>query len=146
MDLDCDSVFLVFGVQVSFFNLCDQQTVINAVEASTLPGDLPAGYSFVMGLDLDVLSDGQSLETLPPGTGVELDFPVGATGEYAVLFWDEAQGQWIEVSSPLDAGELAGALSSENGDGLYQLSEDVADLFFEVLTTNKTGIFVLVQK
>lgn len=146
MDLDCDSVFLVFGVRVSFMNLCDQQTVINAVEGSTLPGDLPAGYSFVMGLDLDILSDGQSLETLPAGTGVELDFPVGATGEYAVLFWDEDQGKWVEVSSALDAAQLTGALNSEDGDGLYQLSEDVPDLFLEVLTTNKTGIFVLVQK
>ena len=146
MDLDCDSVFLIFGVRVSFMNLCDQQTVINAVEASTLPGDLPAGYSFVMGLDLDVLSDGQSLETLPPGTGVELDFPVVATGEYAVLFWDEDQGKWVEVSAALDVDQLAGALSGESGDGLYQLSDDVDDLFFEVLTTNQTGIFVLVQK
>lgn len=146
VDLECNSVFSVFGVRISFLNLCDHQTVINSLGTSDLPGNLPAGYSFVLGLDVEVLSDGQPVETLPAGAGVELDFPVSATGEYAVLFWNEDRGEWVEISSLLDTGELSGALNSENGDGLYQLGENAADPFLKVLTTNQPGIFVLVQK
>ena len=97
-----------------------------------------------MGLDLAILDNGQELQTLPAGTGVQLDFPVAA-GEYAVLFWDEAAGAWVEVSSPLDAGDVAEALGSDEGDGLYQLNPSIAN-FLQILTTDKTGIFVLVQK
>ena len=146
MNLDCNSVFLVFGVRVAFLNLCDLQTTINGVEAGDLPGDLPEGTTLVLGLDVDVLNDGQSIETLPAGTGIQMDFPISAGAEYAVLFWNETQSEWVEVTSQLNPNDLAGALSNESGDGLYLLNEDVADSFLEVLTTNQPGIFVLVTK
>jgi hypothetical protein len=135
---------MAFGIRLSFIELCDHQTTVNQVEEAELPGDLPEGMSFVTGLDVSVLNDGQALETLPAGAGIQLDFPVGA-GEYAVLFWDEAAGEWVEVSSQLDAGEISQALASDEGDGLYQLNPGIAN-FLQVLTTDQTGIFILVQK
>jgi hypothetical protein len=145
MDLDCDSVFLVMGVRVSFINLCDHQTMVNGVDEAGLPGELPEGSSLVLGLDVDVLSDGQSIETLPAGSGIQLDFPVGASGEYAVLLWDEAQSQWVEVSSELAAEQAAQALVDESGDGLYKLTPS-ANLLLQILSTNQPGLFVLVQR
>ena len=144
VDLDCDSVFLAFGVRLSFMELCDHQATVNQVGESDLPGHLPEGFSFRLGLDLRILSGGQALESLPAGAGVQLDFPVPA-GEYAVLFWDEAAGEWVEVSTPLEADDMAEALGSDAGDGLYRLSPGLAG-FLQVLTTDKTGIFVLVQR
>ena len=144
VDLDCDSVFLVFGVRLSFMELCDHQAIATEVREDDLPAELPEGFSFMLGLDLSILSGGQALETLPAGAGVQLDFPVPA-GEYAVLFWDEAAGEWVEVSAPLEAGNVAEALGSDEGDGLYHLRPGRAG-FLQVLTTDKTGIFILVQK
>lgn len=139
------SVFSVFGIRIAFLNLCDQQTTVHGVGPSDLPGELPAGASFVIGLDVHVLNNGEVIETLPSDTGIQMDFPVGATDGYAVLFGSKAAGEWIELSAPLNADGVSEALGNGAGDGLYQLSDDDADLFFEVLTT-KMGTFVLIQK
>lgn len=144
VDIDCDSLYLAFGVRLSFIELCDYQAVATEAREDDLPASLPEDFTFVMGLDLSILSDGQVLEGLPAGTGVQLDFPVAA-GEYAVLFWDEAAGEWVEVSSTLPAGDLSEALDSDDGDGLYRLSPGIAN-FLQILTTDKTGTFILVQK
>ena len=141
VDIDCDSVYLAFGVRLSFIELCDYQAMATEVSEDGLPASLPEDSSFVLGLDLSILDEGQALKTLPVGAGVQLDFPVAA-GEYTVLFWDEAAGEWVEVSSPLATGELAEALE---GDGLFKLTPSLAD-FLQILTTDKTGIFILVQK
>jgi hypothetical protein len=135
---------MAFGIRLTFMGLCDYQTLVNEVAAGDLPGELPAGSSFVTGLDLAILNNGQELQTLPAGAGVQLDFPVPA-GEYAVLYWDEAAGAWVEVSSPLDPDDVAGSLGSDEGDGLYRLDSSMVN-FLQILTTNKTGIFILVQK
>ena len=142
--LDCDSVFIAFGIKLTFMGLCDYQTIVNEVAEGDLPGDLPAGSSYVTGLDLAVLNNGQELQTLPAGAGVQLDFPIPA-GEYAVLYWDEATGAWVEVSWPLDPADVADALGIDEGDGLYRLNPSLVS-FLQILTTNKTGIFILVQK
>jgi hypothetical protein len=147
IDLDCDSVLWAFGIRLSFFNLCEHQTMLGMVEASNLPGDLPSGYSFVMGLEVDVLSQGQLIDELPDGTGIELDFPSygESLDEFAVLFWSESEGKWIEVTAKIDADQLTQSLT-ESGD-LYQVLDDsLSDVFYQVLTTQDTGIFVLVKK
>lgn len=144
VDLSCNSVFWAGGVKLSFINLCDHQTSVEGVSADNLPGELPAGASLVAGLDVTVLSNGQAIETLPAGAGIQMDFPTGAGAEYAVLYWDESSGEWIQVSQELNSGEASQALNGS--EGLFQLVDDVADLFLQILTTDKTGIFVLVQK
>ena len=146
VDLNCNSVFWAGGIKLSFMNLCDHQTQIEGVGSDELPGDLPAGFSYVAGLDVSVLADGEPLEALPDGAGIQMDFPIGADGEYAVLYWDADNGQWIEVAQELNSDEVSDALNGSDGEGLYQLVDNVADLFLQILTTDKTGIFVMVQK
>jgi hypothetical protein len=149
IDLDCDSVLWAFGIKLSFFNLCDYQTTLHSVEPGDLPGQLPAGYSFVMGLDVDILNAGQFIEELPDASGIELDFPTyGKSADgFAVLFWSEADGKWIEISEQIGAGEITQTINASPDDELYQvLTESLTNLFHQILTTQKTGVFVLVKK
>ena len=149
IDLDCDSVLWAFGIKVSFFNLCDYQTTLNSIGASDLPAELPEGFSFVMGLDVDILSEGQFLNELPDGSGIEMDFPIyeQSADEFAVLFWSEADGKWIEVSEQINADEISQTLNTSAEDELYHiLSDSLSDLFHQMLTAQKTGVFVLVKK
>jgi hypothetical protein len=147
IDLDCNTVLWAFGIKVSFYNLCDYQTTLHGVGASDLPADLPEGFSYVMGLDVDILSQGQQIEELPDGTGVELDFPLyeQAPDQFTVLFWSEEDGKWIEVSEQINVDEISQTLTAD-GD-LYQvLDEELADLFYQALATHKPGLFVLVNR
>jgi hypothetical protein len=149
IDLDCDSVLWAFGIKVSFFNLCDYQTTLNSVGAGDLPADLPEGFSFVMGLDVDILSEGQFIEELPEASGIEMDFPIyeQSADQFAVLFWSEADGKWIEVSQQINANEISQTLNANAEDELYHvLSESLSDLFHQILTAQKTGVFLLVKK
>jgi hypothetical protein len=155
IDLDCNSVFWAFGIKLSFFNLCDQQTTIHSVEASDLPDKLPAGFSFVMGLNVNILTDGQIIHDLPDGSGIELDFPIynQPQDEFTVLYWSDedgdGKGEWIELSKQISPDEISQMLDAKGGDELYQLfdgDQSLMDLFYQTLTTQKTGTFVLVRK
>ena len=150
-----DLVFWAFGIRLSFFNLCDQQTTIHSVEASDLPDKLPAGFSFVMGLNVDILTEGQIIKELPNGSGIEMDFPIynQSQDEFTVLYWSDedgnGHGEWIEVSKQISSDEISQMLNANSGNELYQLldgSQSLMDLFYQTLTTEKTGVFVLVKK
>ena len=121
------------------------------MDASELPAKLPAGFSYVMGLDVDVLSNGQLLKNLPDGTGIELDFPIsGQQSQFAVLYWNDpdgdGKGEWIEVSKELGKDKIFQALNTKSTDELYKLITSATDTFFPSLTTDRTGIFILVKK
>jgi hypothetical protein len=122
--LGCDSAFWAFGVRLSFTNLCGYQATLDNLNPPDLPGVLPDGYSFVMGLDLRILRGNQAVEQLPEGTEVQLAFPLlgNSPDRFAVLSWDGSA--WKEV---------APQGSSDPG-------------FYQVTTTEQTGIFVLVKK
>lgn len=124
IDLDCNSVFWAFGIKLSFTGLCDYQTTLDDIGRDELPGALPDGHSFVMGLDLRILKDNEAIEELPDGTSVLLDFPrLGdSSGQFAVLHWNG--NEWVEVSQ-----QAGGDLN-----------------FYQISTTDQTGIFVLVKK
>jgi len=58
-------------------------------------------------------------------------------------------GEWIEVSQQLSPDAISKILSSSAGDQLYRLVDGTAsltDLFYPILTTDKTGVFILVNK
>ena len=145
INLDCNSSFSAFGIKLSFLNLCDQQTTLKSVGASELPGKLPDGYTFVKGLNVDVLSANQVIADLPSGTGVEIDFPItgGSKDQFAVLHWNGSA--WVEISQQVRSDNISQTLGNNTGNELYQVQNTIAD-FYQVLTTNKTGIFVLVKK
>ncbi len=143
IDLDCNSSFSMFGIKLTFLNLCDQQTLIKNVTAGSLPGKLPQGFSFVMGLDIKVLSNGQTLQNLPNGSGIQMDFPISSGNQFAVLYWNGSS--WVEGSQQLSEDQVSQVVASSADDNLYQI-KSTSDAFYKVLTTDKTGTFVLVKK
>jgi len=153
-DLDCLTVIDFFGIKVTFHNLCDYQATIIQMEADTLPSELPATYSFVQGLNVTVLFDGQVVKRLPVGTGVQLDFPIPANAQdqFAVLLWDDedgdGKGEWLEVTQLIKDKDLSKTLlAPDSKDELYQIvPTETLKAFYRVLTTDKTATFVLVKK
>jgi hypothetical protein len=144
INLSCDSSFWAFGIKLSFFNLCEQQALFNNLDADHLPGQLPNGATFVMGLDLSVYSENQLVKDLADGTGVQMDFPIlgNVKDQFAVLHWSGSE--WVEVSQEINASEVSEMLNGNNH-GLYQI-QSPTDEFYQIFTTEETGIFVLVQK
>ena len=144
--LDCNSVLWAFGIKLTFFNLCGDQTTVHSVDASSLPAPLPAGSTFVRGLKLDILTNGQIIQDLPDGTGIDMDFPLSnqLPDHSAVLYWNGSQ--WVEISQHLNKDQISQTLGISAPDELYQLIQNITQVFYETLTTDKTGIFVLVQK
>ena len=143
IDLDCNMAVNAFGVIVKFYNLCNQQTIISEVNANSLPGALPSGYTFVKGLDVQVLLNGEAMESLPVASGVELDFPLGDSSEYTVLYWHN--DQWVEITQPMNVTELLNILSTDAAVEFYEMSSSNKSSL-NVLTTEMTGTFILVKK
>jgi len=145
IDLDCGSAFWAFGIKLSFLGLCDHQTTLNDISPDNLPGALPDGYAFEMGLGVSILSENQAIEELPNGTGIQMDFPIlsGSKDQFVVLYWDGSQ--WIEVSEQISAEEISQFVDGNSGNELFEVDTEL-DTFYQVLTTNKTGIFVLAKK
>lgn len=151
ISLDCLTTINAFGVTVTFFHLCDYEATLNNITATNLPGQLPNGTSFVMGLDILVLSHGQDIQSLPNRTGIQMDFPAGLKDQFAALYWNDedgnGDGEWIEISQQIKSDEVAQVMSANPADELYHISATAADGdLYKILTTEKTGIFVLVKK
>lgn len=143
IDLECDTTVSAFGVIVKFHNLCDYQAVINRIAANGLPGALPNGTTFIEGLDVQVLANGQALQTLPNTSGVEMNFPLADNSIYAVLHWNN--GQWVEITQSMNIADLLKVLSTDAAVELYKMSTSSASSH-NVLTTEFTGTFILVKK
>jgi hypothetical protein len=125
IDLDCDSVFWAFGVKLSFVELCDFQTIVKSISINKLPGKLPDGFAFVMGLDVSLFKGNETIQDVPSGASVQLDFPAagGAEDQFALLFWNGSE--WIKLSPQDDNDQNSQMLS---------------------IVTDEVGAFVLVKK
>ncbi len=143
VDLECFTVANAFGVLVTFYNLCDQQAVMDEIGESTLPSALPSGYTFVKGLNVDILGNGQLLNALPGNAGIQMDFPLPSGSEFVVLYWNN--GEWVEISQLGNNADLDALLAADADNELYKLSSSNANVS-KALTTELFGTFVLVQK
>ena len=152
IELDCNSIFWAFGIKLTFYNLCDYQTSIHSVGAKELPAPLPSGFTYVMGLDVDILNHGQSVANLPNGTGIELDYPLNkeSRDKLAILYWNDpdgdGKGEWVTFTKQMVKEKILQALGATSDDELYKLITTATDRFYPSLTTDKTGIFILVKK
>jgi hypothetical protein len=151
--LDCLTTINLFDITVTFFNLCDYQAGLNSLNAGNLPGQLPDGASFVMGLDVLVFNQDRVIQSLPDGTGIQMDFslPDGSQDQFATLYWNDedgdGNGEWIEISQQINGDKLSQIMSADPADELYHISATAADAnLYKILTTEKTGTFVLVKK
>jgi hypothetical protein len=122
---------------------------------TSLPGNLPDGYSFVSGLAVDVVQNGQLVKDLPVGSGVRMDFPIpnASKSQFAILYWSDddgdGTGEWLEISQQITEDKLSGTLLTNSEDELYKVIRDpkqATSTFYSILTTDKTGLFVLVTK
>ena len=152
IELDCNSIFWAFGIKLTFYNLCDYQTTIHSVGARELPAPLPSGFTYVKGLDVDILSRGQLVKNLPNGTGIEMDYPLNqqSRDKLALLYWNDpdgdGQGEWVTFTRQMVKDKIQQALSATSADEFYKLITTATDTFYPSLTTDKTGIFILVSK
>lgn len=144
-DLDCATKANFFGITLKFYNLCDYQAIINVVETNSLPGALPNGYTLIKGLDVSILNGGKLIKPLPQNTGIQMGFPLpaGDASQYIVLHWNN--GQWEEIAQPLSDAAIDNALATDALVELYSLTSS-NNSSAQVLTTDLTGIFVLVKK
>ena len=117
-----------------------------------MPAKLPTGFSYVMGLDVDILTNGQIVKNLPNGTGIEMDYPLNTQSpdHLALLYWNDpdgdGKGEWVQVSKQIVKDKIFQTLSIKSTNELYKLITSAADTFYPNLTTDKTGIFILVKK
>ena len=105
-----------------------------------------------MGLKVEILSNGQIVKNLPNGTGIEMDYPLNKQSQdhLALLYWNDldgdGKGEWAQVSKQLGKDKIFQTLSLKSTDEFYKLITSAADTFSPNLTTDKTGIFILVKK
>ena len=120
--------------------------------ARELPAALPTGFSYVMGLKVDVFSSGQLVKDLPNGSGIEIDYPLNkeSRDKLSLLYWNDpdgdGKGEWVEFKQQLAKDKIYQALGMKSTDEFYKLIASASDLFDPTLTTDKTGIFILVKK
>jgi hypothetical protein len=82
-----------------------------------------------------------------------MDFPIPANSQeqYMVFLWDgkanSGKGEWLDVTQLLKDKDLTQALFTKADDELYQfIPTETLEAFYRVLTTDKTGTFVLLKK
>jgi hypothetical protein len=147
-DLDCFTVLNVFGVNLTFHNLCDHQAVVTEVTSDKLPGQLPSG-AFVKALTVDILAEGALIKEFPQGSGLQLDFtiPANSQSQYAVFLWDAENREWLDVTQIMKDEDLSKMLTTDTEDELYQIvPTETTKTLYRILSTEKTGTFVIVKK
>ena len=143
IDLDCNTRVVIDGIKVLFHNLCEEQASIRSLDTKSLPGALPAGMTFVTGVDIVVLDGNKQVNPLPANAGIEMHFSASGKDNFAVLFWNG--GEWIEITQSLPESGVTDALETDAVNELYRIVSTGKGLF-KSLTTEDTGTFILVKK
>jgi len=96
------AVNLPNGDLVNIFCPVSGRAVINRVDNSTLPADLPAGYTYASAFALDILQQGAPIPVITEGGYIQASF-VGQSlqpgNTYSILYWDDwkfENGNWVE--------------------------------------------------
>ena len=105
-DTECVTLQLPDGSWAEFCGMCDYWASLSEETEETLPYDMPAGKSMLMGMTVVLMDPDQVLlTTLPAGATLEVGFPKGGEDGAGLLvdFYDTAAENWLEL--PAVAGE-----------------------------------------
>ena len=110
------------GVRVTFINLCGDQAVMDNLEETDLPGELPEGLSFINGFSVLIQKENTFLQAFPANAQLLINLVIPASmrdADLAVIVWDGSK--WVEIPG------------------------QVVNDYIELVST-QGGIFILVSK
>ena len=148
------AVNLPNGDLVNIFCPVSGRANINRVDNTTLPAELPTGYTYASAFILDITQNSQPIQVITEGGYIRASFvtqPLQPGNTYSVLYWDEENATWIPLKDFLVEGN--GAPRS------FELFPDVPEDSRKIVSgvrinpdsdrvevsTNFPGIFVLAQ-
>jgi sulfur carrier protein ThiS len=157
-DLSCGSqtlypVDLPNGDKVTIVCPVQGRAVISRLDNTTIPNDLPAGYTYASAFSVAVLQADEPIPLITEGGHVEVSFKVPSQGanSYSILFWDN--GAWVPLSDFL--------LSPDNKPQTFDLNPGISTDLRKILSgvqlitkdgvqrvevsTNFPGVFALAQ-
>lgn len=168
--LDCDlhqkifKIYLPNGDKVDIYCEVSGKARITRVDNTTLPQELPAGYTFASAFQVDILQPVTPLKREPTGDYVRKPIPVITEGghitasfvatplqpgkTFSILYWDESTSQWIPLQDFLSGRSFS--LFPDNPDEKRKILSGVIrrdnnDPARMDVSTNFPGIFVLAQ-
>ena len=156
-DLSCDSQTLYprdlpNGDKVTIVCPVSGRAFISRLDNTTIPTDLPAGYTYASAFSVNIMQAGKSIPVITEGGHIEVSFQVPSQQDntYSILFWDN--DRWIPLND---------FIGPENSPQTFQLNPGItADLRMiesgvklvtrngvprVEVSTNFPGIFVLAQ-
>ena len=131
---------------------------ITRVDNTTLPANLPAGYTYASGFEFKIERDGEEVMVISEGGYVTASFIASSDqlqpgNSYSILYWDRESSSWIPLKDYL--------LNEYKRTQVFDLFPGVEDDIRKILigvryfteageergevTTNFPGIFVLAQ-
>ncbi|MCC6147320.1 MAG: thrombospondin type 3 repeat-containing protein, partial [Anaerolineaceae bacterium] len=106
MKIDCANPTTIMQLdnsnRVLFNGLCGYDGVLETEPESGIAGlkPLPAGMTFVSGMNISILQNNSPVKPLPDKSSVTVSFfnPQAAPDKkFSILFWDAAAGDWVKL-------------------------------------------------
>jgi hypothetical protein len=142
------------GDQVQIVCPVSGKAHISRMDSTTLPADLPAGYTYSAAFSLDIFQKGEQISYISEGGHIRASFhiPSPQAGDaYSVLYWDNDNDKWIPLKDfMLDENGKARKFNLHTDDPRVILSglnfDFTGDSPRAEISTNFPGIFVLAQR
>jgi hypothetical protein len=94
------AVNLPNGDLVNIFCPVSGKARIYRVDNTTLPAELPAGYTYASAYTLDIIQNNVSIPVITEGGYIKASFvaqPLQPGNTYSVLFWDKENSVWVPL-------------------------------------------------
>jgi hypothetical protein len=134
---------------VTVFCPISGQISVKNIGKKALPSTAPAGATYVSGLEVKLSNNGAATQVISEGGHLKVSFsiPADLAGQnFAILYWDEAAGQWVELPAFTDNGGKAAVTDLGNGKQVLEGTKILSDVSLVEASVNFPGIFILVTK
>ena len=105
---DITTISLPQGNQLIISGGAGDNVNASPLDLDSLPGNLPAGFTAISGLSVEITANGAGVNILPNGEtmGVQFNLPDGSQpNDVAILMWvptgNGGQGNWVEIPAQL---------------------------------------------